>query len=61
MRLTHAVDDGMVFCAIKEKAIDVLSCYGCERMITLDLDTRHPKVVCVVPGPGEPKPEPTNE
>jgi len=51
----------MVFCAVKGKAIDVLSCYGCERMITIDLDTRHPKIVCVVPGPGEPKPEPTNE
>ena len=58
MKLTHAVQDGSVFCGVKGKTIDVISCYGCERMVTIDLDTTHPKVVCLLPAPGEPDPEP---
>lgn len=60
MKLTHAVTDGAVFCNIKGTTIDVMSCYACERMVSIDLDTTHPKVVCVVPAPGEPTPAATS-
>jgi hypothetical protein len=60
VKLAHAVNDGTVFCGVKGKAIDVISCYGCERMVTIDLDTTHPKVVCMVPAAGEQTPSATS-
>lgn len=58
MKLTHAVTKATVFCQVKGRTIDVMSCYACDRMMEVDLDTAHPKVVCVVPAPGEPLVEP---
>jgi hypothetical protein len=60
VKLTHPADRGTVFCSVKGTTIDVMSCYGCERMVEIDLDTRHPKVVCLVPAPGEPTPAATS-
>jgi hypothetical protein len=52
MRITHAVDAaGLVYCAQQHKRIDVLSCYGCERLVDIDIDSRHPKVTCEVERP----------
>jgi len=56
VKLTHPVKGGQIFCSVEGKSIDVMSCYGCDRMVEVDLDTRSPKVVCVVPAPGEPAP-----
>ena len=47
MKVTHAVDDkGCVYCIAQRKSVDVLGCYGCERVIDIDLDSRRPKVTC---------------
>lgn len=51
---THAVtDDGTVFCPRKRQVIDVMACYGCEKLVEIDLDSRRPKVVCAAPAAGE--------
>jgi len=47
MNVTHAVDrDGRVYCGNQKKTIDVLDCYDCRRLVTIDLDSRVPKVTC---------------
>jgi hypothetical protein len=56
MKIAHGVADGSVYCSLQGKTVDVMGCYGCDRVVTIDLDSRHPKVVCVVPEPGEPGP-----
>jgi hypothetical protein len=49
VKVTHAVDtDGRIYCAKQRKSIDVLACYGCARLVTIDLDSRTPKVTCEV-------------
>jgi hypothetical protein len=54
MTQTHAVIKGQVFCAVQHKAVDVVSCYGCEKVIEIDLDSRQPKVTCEVADRDEP-------
>jgi hypothetical protein len=56
MKQTHGVREGMVFCAVQRRVVDVTRCYGCERLVEIDLDSRNPKVVCAIPAPGEPAP-----
>ncbi len=55
MKLTHPVtDEGTVYCTQQRRIVDVMTCYGCEKLVDIDLDSRRPKVVCAVPAPGEP-------
>lgn len=54
MKVTHGVTSGAVFCPEQGRVVDVMSCYACAKVILIDLDSRHPKVVCAVPAPGEP-------
>ena len=54
MKITHAVtEDGTVYCTQQRKMIDVMTCYGCEKVIEIDLDTRHPKVTCAAAASAE--------
>lgn len=47
MNVTHPVDDeGRVYCAQQRKVVDVIACYGCRKMVDIDLDSRRPKVTC---------------
>lgn len=49
MKTVRAVtDDGTVYCAEKRRVIDVMACYGCEKLVDIDLDSRRPKLVCAV-------------
>ena len=41
-------DEGTVYCADKRRAIDVMACYGCAKLVDIDLDSRRPKIVCAV-------------
>lgn len=57
MKQTHAVADGTVFCASQWRLVDVMTCYACEKLVEIDLDSRRPKVTCDgaasgAPGPG---------
>jgi hypothetical protein len=46
----HTVsDEGMVFCPRQRRVVDVMYCYGCEKLTEIDLDSRRPKVVCSAP------------
>lgn len=54
MKITHPVTgDGSVYCAQQRRVVDVITCYGCEKLVEIDLDSRRPKVVCAVAAPGE--------
>jgi hypothetical protein len=47
MKVTHSVDeDGRVFCPKEKKSVDLLRCYGCVRLVEIDVDTKHPHVSC---------------
>ncbi len=41
-------DEGTVYCGEQRRVIDVMACYGCEKLVDIDLDSRRPKVVCGV-------------
>ena len=50
----HTVtEEGRVFCPRHGQVIDVMACYGCEKLVDIDLDSRRPKVVCAAPAAGE--------
>ena len=54
MKVTHAVtDDGGVYCTQQKRVVDVITCYGCEKLVEIDLDSKRPKVVCAIAAPGE--------
>ena len=54
MKVTHAVSaEGAVFCAQQQRIVDVITCYGCDRVVRIDLDSNRPKVVCAIAAPGE--------
>ena len=53
MKETHAVTDGRVFCVVQRRPVDVITCYACERVVEIDLDSRRPRVTCEVPAPAE--------
>ena len=48
MKLAHSVRAGEVYCAAQHKVVAVTACFGCERLIEIDVDSRRPKVVCAV-------------
>jgi hypothetical protein len=37
-----------VYCGDQRRVIDVMACYGCEKLVDIDLDSRRPKIVCGV-------------
>lgn len=41
-------DEGTVYCGKQRGVIDVMACYGCEKLVEIDLDSRRPKIVCGV-------------
>jgi hypothetical protein len=45
----HLVEDGFVYCLLRRKDVDIESCFGCSKLHRIDLDSRHPYVVCDVP------------
>ena len=45
----HLVDQGFVYCPLRRKDVDIDECFGCERLDRVDLDSRHPSIVCDVP------------
>ena len=54
LKVAHAVtDDGGVYCTQQKRVVDVITCYACEKLVEIDLDSRRPKVVCTVTAPGE--------
>ncbi|HZP97557.1 MAG TPA: hypothetical protein VFC31_14660 [Candidatus Limnocylindria bacterium] len=54
MKQTHAVtDEGTVYCPRQRRVVDVMCCYGCGKLVEIDLDSRRPKVVCAVEAVGE--------
>ncbi len=49
MKTVRAVtDEGTVYCSEQRRVIDVMACYGCEKLVDIDLDSRRPKIVCGV-------------
>jgi hypothetical protein len=44
----HLVDEGFVYCPRRRKDVDVEQCFACSRLDRMDLDARHPYVVCDV-------------
>ncbi len=47
MKTVRAVtDEGTVYCGEQRRVIDVMACYGCEKLVDIDLDSRRPKIVC---------------
>jgi hypothetical protein len=59
VKVTHSVADGTVYCAQQRRIVDVMACYGCDRVVEIDLDSRRPKVTCAASAPGEPAPAAT--
>jgi hypothetical protein len=57
VKLTHVVHDGSVYCTQQRQVVDVMMCYGCEKLVDIDLDSRRPKVVCAVTPAGESVPQ----
>ena len=54
VKVTHAVtDEGGVYCALQKRVVDVITCYGCDKVVRIDLDSRRPKVVCAIAASGE--------
>lgn len=45
-KLTHAIEDGRVFCPNRGRDVDVERCLTCPLLADIDLDSRRPKVVC---------------
>jgi hypothetical protein len=43
---THLISDGRVFCPNDARDVDIERCLGCPLLADIDLDSRHPKVVC---------------
>lgn len=43
---THLIGDGQVFCPNESRDVDIERCLVCPLLEDVDLDSRHPKVVC---------------
>lgn len=43
---TQLISDGRVYCANDGRDVDVERCLMCPLLADIDLDSRHPKVVC---------------
>ena len=46
---THAIIAGAVFCAHKQKPVELEDCFACPHLVELKLDETRPRVVCDVP------------
>ncbi|HKY50248.1 MAG TPA: hypothetical protein VJP45_03235 [Candidatus Limnocylindria bacterium] len=46
---THLIAEGRVFCPQAGRDIDFERCLGCPLLADIDVDSRHPKVVCRLP------------
>ncbi len=40
------VTEGRVLCPVRHRDVDIELCLGCARLDDIDLDSRHPHVVC---------------
>ncbi|HEY6203738.1 MAG TPA: hypothetical protein VI056_11940 [Candidatus Limnocylindria bacterium] len=45
----HLIGDGRVFCRRDGRYVDFERCLVCPLLRDIDLDSRHPKVVCQLP------------
>lgn len=45
----HLIGDGRVFCPQAGREVDFERCLGCPLLGDIDLDSRHPKVICRLP------------
>jgi len=43
---THLISEGRVYCTNDGRDVDVERCLMCPLLDDIDLDSRHPKVVC---------------
>jgi hypothetical protein len=43
---THLISDGQVFCPNDARDVDIERCLTCPFLADIDLDSRHPKVIC---------------
>lgn len=43
---THFISEGQVYCTNERREVDVERCLVCPLLKDIDLDSRHPKVVC---------------
>jgi hypothetical protein len=43
---THPVSEGQVYCTNDGRDVDVERCLMCPLLEDIDVDSRHPKVVC---------------
>lgn len=53
MKLAHNVREGLVYCVEQQREVDVLRCYGCDKLVRIDLDSRRPTVVCRITPSGD--------
>lgn len=44
------VVEGRVHCPVRHLDVDIEECLGCRRLDDIDLDSRHPHVVCRLDG-----------
>ncbi len=49
MKQTHAILDGAVFCVDTQHPVELEECFACPHLVTLDLDSARPRVVCEIP------------
>ncbi len=49
-RQVQFVDEGLVRCPVLHRDVDIERCLGCRRLEHIDLDSRHPHVVCRLDG-----------
>ena len=42
------IDQGRVFCPVRMRDVDIDQCVGCKRLDGIDVDSRHPHVVCQI-------------
>jgi hypothetical protein len=52
MKQIHRIADGRVFCPSAGREVDFERCLGCPLLRDIDVDSRHPKVVCRLPESG---------
>lgn len=43
---THFISEGQVFCPNDARDVDIERCLTCPLLADIDLDSRHPKVIC---------------
>lgn len=48
----HRIAEGRVFCPNAGRDVDFERCLGCPLLKDIDVDSRHPKVICQLPEGG---------